>query len=462
MFQMITRGLYPTVLMASIASAFGVAVYALIHPPQGYEVIFLLPLAYAVVFCVSVLTVRESPSLLLSGLTAVAYLRYVILTLLLVYNGGYEGRSWQPPSNDSIQYAILLMVYELLAVILAALFLEGKFRKKHTAIVSSGERPIPLWICFGALTFSFALCALTPPALDLVSFVRPTIVEDETSQPPIAILFAMIFVLSKLFLCVGLIHRCHLYKGTYKKIMPWLALIIASVNIAIFFGSNRLAILLNAIVSVVFLFRYFGWRAFMPAAGVLAIFIAVFSIVTEERQYYDSGAPWNMDAADSIQAYTGGTYNVAIGVEVSEMFPEAGKLEVLLYDLVRPTIGLNIISKNWNIVYSNIYFNYRMFVHIDRRSQIMPMIAQSNLFFGPLLSPILSILFIFVGYYLLSKSHFSKQPELSFCMLLIVSRITFIFGQNTMNMMNFISLYLILPVILLYPLANMSRDRRIT
>lgn len=440
---------YPSLTLASVVCAVAVTVYIVAQPTAGYGAIAVLPLAYAVIVGLTSTAARGAPSLLLIGLTVVTFLRYVALPALVTFNGGYVGRSWMPPTNDSLTVAIVLMAYELAAVMAVAAFMEGRLRYAGARAEPSLQHSLPLWVSIALLGASGMLCLLSPQAKALVSFVQPTIMLDETVASPQATLFAMIFVLSKLFLCVGLMHRCYLYQGRHQAFMPWLALLIAIVNITIFFGSNRLAILLNAVASVIFMLRYFGPRAMMPSMAAAIVFAIVFHTVTVERQYYDSGEPPAVASADQIQAYTGGVYNVAIGIEIAELFPDASRPSVLLYDFIRPTIGLNIISRNWEITYSNIYFNQRMFMETDRRSQIMPMVAQSNLFFGPMFSPILSMIFILLGYVLLHKSFITRWPELSFCLTLISLRTSFVFGQNSMNIMNFISLYLLLPAMII-------------
>lgn len=454
------RGRYWGLVTASVAIAFAIAVYSVAHPPVSYDNIAILPATYFVMFGIVALVSRGTPSLMLLGLNFISFLRYVLFPGLMVYNGGYEGRSWQPPDFYSNNLAIMLMAYELVAVIAVALLMEGRVKVAFQKIQPCGKNLLPLWYSLGLLVISGLLCLITPQARELVSFVRPTIVEDENASAPHAVLFAMIFVAAKVFLCVGIMERCHQYQGRFRGWMPWIALVIAAVNIMIFFGSNRLAILLNAIVSAIFLLRYFGMRAVVPVAAILAIYAVIFNIVTTEREYHDLGAPWPVEMADMIQTYTGGVYNVAIGVEVPVMFPYASDLKGLMYDFARPTIGLNVITKDWDVYYSNIYFNYRMFTHIDRRSQIMPMVAQSYLYFHPIFAPILTILFVYVGYILLVRSATVRWPEISFCILLIVLRSTFVFGNNSMNLMNFISIYLIIPVLLAAPIMLVAGQRR--
>lgn len=438
----------PFAIMSAIA-AMMVTIYAVAAPPHGYQGIFVLPLGYAFIMACVALATRGAPSLLLLGLTVVAFLRYVVLAALVTYNDGLVGRSWLPPADESVGLAIILMVYELATVMALSAYLEQRVRRTAHQVDLGSQRQLPLWAPVGLLVLSGALCLVTPQAMSLINFVRPTILLDEAAASPQATLFAMTLIVAKLFLCAGLIHRLYLYRGRYRRLMPWFALAITIANISIFFGTNRLGIMLTALVSIIFLLKYFGRRAAIPAVAAAASFWAIFNIVTYERQYYSEASTVTVELADEIQAYTGGVYNVAVGLEITEMYPEATGLDVLAYDFIRPTVGLNVVSRDWQIQYSNVYFNKRIFLHVDRRSQIMPMLAQSNLFFGPVFSPTLTLLFVFLGYWLLRISDTTKSPEMIFCIFLAVLRITFVFGQNSMNMMNYMSIYLIIPALLL-------------
>lgn len=162
-----------------------------------------------------------------------------------------------------------------------------------------------------------------------------------------------------------------------------------------------------------------------------------------------------IDRTDFLQVYLGGPYNVAIAVDTKESYPEAGKAEVLFFDIFRPMIGVNFLVKNMDIKYSNIYFNHRIFKS-DNRSQIIPMVGQSNLFFGALLSPLLSVLFILLAYTLNKFVNKSSNVLVYYFFVLSVARMGFLMGQNTMNMINDLSFNIFL-FLIIYWLNNKIR-----
>lgn len=426
------------------------------------ELTFLavLPFGYLVVTPLLLrITWATGPSIFLMICQPTMFLRYVAFPVLAAINGGYEGRSWSTPSIDSYEMAIILMTYELVVGALLIAFLERRYhRASRNRIVAL--RALPLWYITFIFIIGFLLVAIFPQALLLINIVKPLVIVDDLNIPAFATLAAMILVIAKVFLILILTYR--LSKVTrWPKIALWVAALLGAINIAIFFGTNRMAMVLTALSTVLIFYRFFGVRAKIPIGLIVIITIGLFSLITTERAYVQKSDSLLVNIADNIQAYTGGIYNVAIGVEVPQSYPEAKNFSVLIYDFLRPTIGLNIIVQNWDILYSNIYFNYRMFTHVDRRSQIMPMIAQSNLFFSVFFAPVLSLLFIWLGYKFQNHISGARYIEIQFCLILVVMRLGFFWGQNTMNMMSYISLYLILPFFLISAYLFLDRSLRL-
>ncbi len=72
------------------------------------------------------------------------------------------------------------------------------------------------------------------------------------------------------------------------------------------------------------------------------------------------------------------------------------------------------------------------------------MIGQGNLFFGFILAPLFSLFFIHLHYYFEKKVHETKSVEVFYFLNLAIVRLGFFMGQNTMNMINDMSMNLVL------------------
>jgi len=121
----------------------------------------------------------------------------------------------------------------------------------------------------------------------------------------------------------------------------------------------------------------------------------------------------------------------------------------MVFDFVRPMIGVNLLVKNLDIKYSNMYFNERLW-RTDRRSQIIPMIGQGNLFLGPIFAPVFGLIFVYLAYWLVNKAYGMGDPLMFYFFTLSIARMGFLMGQNSMNMINDLSFNLFLFLVIYY------------
>lgn len=440
--------LYKTLVVLSILGALATMVLARSLQGREWTLIVGLPASY-VVFA-SLLgwrTWSTGPSLFVATCLPTAFLRYVAFPALASINEGYVGRSPIPPADSSVNLAIILMSYELLLIGLLLMVLEPRYHRRKSAVQRSA-RVLPFWYVIAIAASALAFAFVVPASFLPVNIFRPRSLDGDGDLPAIAALIAMTLLAAKVFLFLGLSRRLAA-TAHWKRFVPWLAALLCAGNIMVFFGANRMAMVLTGVASIWIFRQLFGRRGMKPIIAIVAFTGLVFSAITEERDYYEASDSRLVNIADNIQTYTGGIYNVAVGLEVPLYYAEATDPSVLAYDFLRPTIGFNLIAQSWDLYYSNIYFNYRMFVYGDRRSQILPMIAQGHLFFPAFLSPALSILFVALAYKLLNVLGNASYLEIRYALAIVILRLGFFWGQNSMNMMNFISLHLIVPLCLL-------------
>lgn len=438
-----------------ILFSFAVAALLTQMGSTAYSFSAFLPLAYVFfLLCVFLSPWKKIPNYFVLMCLFVAFLRYVVYPFLVFLNDGYIGRSGIDPQLKSYNLAVGLMVYEAAVIGLAILVLEFKYKGRlpsFSDLSTKNYNFFPAWFLVFIFIIAVFLLMLQPRSLLMISVFVPSI--SDTSNSSLEVFVAIFFIISKVFVCVGLLVRLSKVRK-YRSIALFASVLVCVLNIGVFFGGNRIAVLLNSIVTLWMFYilnKDISIKKFaIPFAVVAFVFLFVFKSVTQERNYVKVSDTYLGSVVDNIQAYTGGVYNVAIGVEIKSYYPEASSFSVLLQDVIRPTVGLNLLVRNSDVYYSNMYFNQRMWNYVDRRSQIIPMVAQGYLFFGVLLAPALSCVFVFVAYWLMKVWAVTKSLEMKFCIMLICLRIGFFWGQNTMNMMNYISLYLIVPFIVFY------------
>ncbi|MFA0083544.1 hypothetical protein AB4383_16095 [Vibrio breoganii] len=389
--------------------------------------------------------------------TLISCLRYVIHPALTTYLGGYDGRSHLEPLAETYIEAVYVMIYEFICVAVIILIYEYKGRK--TDFISGLLKPtlgVKYAIVF--FIFCFVIVLINPSALIQINFVFPTAITDGTIIDSSTMLYSYLFILAKNILCINVLYALSLKynEGKNKKYLLF-AMLVTFISILIYSGTNRTDILINAIVLMFFLYKLFGRVALKTSLILVILMPIIFSIITQHRQYVTRDQTSLELKNDYMQTYFGGVYNVAIGLEIENNYPEASHYSVMLFDIFRPMIGVGLFIKNMDIKYSNIYFNDRMWRHVDRRSQIMPMVAQGNLYFGFIGAPIFTVLFVMLALKLIKFINGNLGLELKFFLSLVTARMGMVFGQNTMNLINDLSMNLFIVILLFALVAFISR-----
>ena len=419
--------------------------------PAGYEYAVFMPAAY-LFFVVCVLKKGEisiSRPFIMIILTVGAF-RYVIQPVLISYTGGYEGRSWVEPSLDSYRAATLLMVYELVAVSIFIYFYQRKKKPEEHHQKISGETAPLIVSSFAFLASSF-LIIINPESLAYISFFVPNpLAKFQDVVPSFVTKFsASSFIITKQIFAIGLLAKIKKkYEKSRDSKYKIYAVVVALGSVFIYFGVSRIDFLVSAFSMYAVYKVLFGSLGYKKIILGLVALLLMFGYITDKREYNTVARSASEKTLEYAQAYTGGVYNVAIGLEVKEWFPEASSLKVLLFDFVRPIIGINVLVKHLDIKYSNMYFNDRMWTHVERRSQIMPMLAQSNLYFGYLFAPLLTVLFVLMGLKLSDYAGYSANLEMKYFATFCAARFGVVFGQNSMNLLNELSFSFIMPALM--------------
>lgn len=424
---------------------------------KGYELLFTQPIIYSLVFVLifSKIITEDKTRLFFIVLASISGIRYVTLPFFVTVSGYYGGRSLVEPSSTSFNTAILLMNYELIVVAITIKISEV-LKNSKTSIQGNiqefkANTPGLGYVIFFIFTLFGIL--LYPSTLSNLNFISPSVTVENIEISGVENIISYCITVSKQLIYIMLIKRLYLkFQINKRSSVIFLAFLVSLINISIYFGTNRSDIVISAIVSFLVLYKLFGRKTikYFFIGGIILLLLV--SVVSKSREIsgISRGANRFLDITDTLQVYTGGVYNVAIALETKVYFPDVRKISVLFFDIFRPMIGVGVFLKNLPFEYSNIFFNRRMWLNIDRRSQILPMIGQGNIFFGYLLSPIFSIIFVRIYYILERKINKTVNLEVYYFVALVVVRLGFFMGQNTMNMINDMSMNLVLFSIVFY------------
>lgn len=412
----------------------------------GYEYLYILPLNFLFMYIFFYKKILfKNANIFLMVFFQISFFRYVILPFLIVLSGHYGGRSLIEPQNISYEKAILLMNYELIASSVYIYFLDRKkvkIQKKSFQIKDN-------WYYFAIFILSLLILLLDRNIIEGLSFIKPTATRKIDQLPLSSAIFLNLFMIIKsVFSCNLLLLLFNRYRKQKKIIYIYISLILIVLDISIYMGTNRSKIIIPGIIYCMLLYKFYG-KTIIKYLIILIILIStiVFS-VSSYRENAKISENKIVLKADTLQVYTGGVYNVAIAIETEEYYPEVKRLSVLFFDIFRPMIGINMLIKDLPFSYSNIYFNKRIWLNVDRRSQIIPIIGQGYIFFGNFLSPLLLLIFIKIAYIIDKLCNETKDIGTYFILNLILARIGFIMGQNTMNIINYMSILLFIYIVI--------------
>ncbi len=441
-------------LVVTIASFFAFATVLLLEEMPGYEYYFLHPVFFLVCYHLAFKYFIKSgvarPFFLVFSL--IGFLRFVILPVLVVISGYYAGRSHVEPASSSYSTAILLMLWEISVCSIIIFYFKkreiviGRLSQEREKIIFYDTRRHAFYILFALGVILLAVA--NPTGLATISFLAPRDADlDVSAISSFDNLVAYSIIVAKTLLFIILLKFCaKKYRSSRSRFYLYLAFAGAFFNISIYWGTNRSDILIAAFASFLVLYDIFGRQVLRISLFGCAVLFFLLSAVTEKRDTITVTRGENalVDVADVFQAYTGGVYNVALAIETKDFFPEVSDRRVLLMDIFRPVIGINFLLKDVPQVYSNVFFNMRVWTHVERRSQILPMIGQGNIHFGYFFAPVFAICFLFFARFLEAKNAKGNDLEVVYFFNLALIRLGFMMGQNTMNMLNDISMNLFL------------------
>lgn len=441
------------------------AIYLIINNkmlPNGYQNIYFLPIAYCVFYNLFIRPVMKKYgiSLFLLIYIIVSFFRFVILSVLVVESNWFYGRSNYSPAPLFFKKAIFIMIYELLiydvAILLFHKFFFGNNKRgnKNEIEFLEGNKEIKfsksnlIYIVF--IFFTFMLIVVRPNSLNYFSFftVNNNFVKLEELDifTSIVVMFLNVARLTIYFIFVNWI---------IKKIQPksylfsvFLIVFITLINSLIFFGTNRSDFIFNFAVNLlilIYLYKKLGVIINILFLGFLPIVVSGMSKF-RETVTITGGTNKLLDLTDNLQVYLGGIYNVAMSLDI--VSPNSNVL-MMFFDIFKSAVGPNILLKNIDIITSAQLFNYRIYLS-DHVAQIIPMIGQGNLYLGPIFSPLVGVIFIFIAIFFIKQIKKFKRIELIYVFTLFSGRIGFVMAQNGNILINDLTFFLPLFLLVYY------------
>ncbi|WP_436867730.1 hypothetical protein [Staphylococcus shinii] len=426
----------------------------------GYKYLFILPLFYALIMTIRVIYTPRG--FVIKIIDLIYFIRFILLSFMVVYSGWYEGRSSFPPLNSSYDKAIFYMLFEYLFI---NVFYYLFFKKYDVdtlrtnldlkVLDHSKDTIYKLFIVINIL-FLFIV-------FDNVSFLGIGHKDTTDNQSQLVTLLTTSIYISK-YLVMGYIIRYFYmkYKSKNNKVYLFYTVFWILIISSIFVGNNRMDAILP-ILSTFILLNYL-YKNKMRIYNLIISFFMFISIyiISILRNTFDYKITESISGliTDNIQIYIAGVYNVALSLEVHSI-SEKNEFLTFFYDLIRPFLGLNLLWKSETIKTSSELFNFKIFGVSNHVTQIIPLIGQFNHAFGWLGIPIsvAVITILLIVFLRILRGIYIIEAML---ILPLIIRLCITFSQNISIFINELSsiiiIFSILKLVSIF-LAKMSKRR---
>lgn len=392
-----------------VTSFFGLIYVLLFNEDSNYINLYFLPLSYFIFFAVLFLSNKQrkttqyrSGVAYIAAITAI-FIRYVITPMTMIYTGNYSGIGVDP-NKSSLDFAILLMINELLMIMITmnfAIFFyhshKGINENSKDSILKSELQRIPLnvtLIIFTALSVLLIIILnyrlLLPLDMFLIdSNFTPLSLEVELSGG--------IYVLANLIKTILLLICLSFLKYKYDKKQMSRYIFLSFAVLILYMGmmtSTKRWDMLFAAILCLFLLNhsYKKIPKYIIISVISFMLMSLISISAYKFSWYirDSINPMHDIISfllEGFQAYFSGPRNVAHAIEMKEIFGS----RITLVTFINDFLGSVPILSNWINQSDRINTYFNLYNNLSNSSQIIPMVGIGYCYI-PLLSPVFSMI----------------------------------------------------------------------
>lgn len=380
----------------------------------GYELIWLHPLVFGLVYVIIIIPTIETQTfkITVAFVIALSWLRLVATPFLSSLTGIYNGVSYINVSQNSIQISIMIVVYEFI-ISSAFLYLitkthakkEHKFYSPTQTLKLKGNKIV--YALF--LVVALILYLVIGRQMNLLEFF---IISVDTSerfgdvQSTTLVLLRQIFKAAMIFLFVWFVSYCERkYRQTGDKSYILFSLALAILNVGIIIGERRseqVYVCLVVMFILTIAFKEYRKQIILLITIATSIVLVFMSIYKHSAAYYYGSysnaiqaSPFDLQMITQVlQAYFFGSQNVAAAIE----FSKSSDLSFinLLYDFSRSVFGLSFVLKD-KMIMTTEYFNSFLYGFSKAGGHVISGAGYGYIYFGFVLSPIITCLNIFIS-----------------------------------------------------------------
>ncbi|MBU5271933.1 hypothetical protein ACN9VA_09015 [Staphylococcus caprae] len=450
-------------LFVIISSIIGI-ILAMISNKDVPGNLALVPLVYLTLFIfIPAFSKYTFSNLGITVFNFTALLRYAVSpALMALYGTNLQIGSSVPFEIE--KNSVNLMIYEMIAIFVTF----GVFHKYFYSYKFKIQKIKARSNIFGWLFIGLAILIILaqPGILDRYSFIwSASQLKSDTANEDVTI-FALFIQLAQIVFTVGILNIIYsFYERRPNVIYLFLSIFVIIVSTSFITGTSRSSVILPLVTGLfTVLVLYEKYRKLILSASVVlsSLVIIVSTILKQQtntsvltKSLYHSAGPLENFNTD-IQIYFSGLTNVGHALEGAFIF-KPFDFNLLMSDLTHSVVFINRLFQNNHSALT--LFNNLFYKSTGVNDQILPMIGQGYLYFGPLLAPIFSVFGILIIMYLdrmifNAKSVFSLYILSYFCL-----KFSLFFMSNATILISFFTNFILILLLIMYLNSKVSYEK---
>lgn len=372
--------------------------------PDGFKTLWLLPISYGLLFIITNMKAAVTRYVGIAALNVILIGRYLLLPAMSAISGTYFHSFTAKTSGTYNSQAVVLLIFELFAVFLTMHFLVKRLDKFNIQKPDNQEIDAKRGIFIIVLILGVISFVLFPAIRERTNILIPSgfTYTNLDTLSSIAYLLAA-NALPVLLLLV--ITNEYLRDKAGQKVRQLMIVLIALINISVFYGPGRMSVLAQGLATLAILGTYK-----VTSRKVLAIILALTGLIiitlsayrwfgtSKVGIFYTRGHEFFTDQVISnmLQSYFGGPHMIATALRAREGFMINAGIDTFINEILSTILFVRQVFPP-SPELSTVIYNH-LFGYTQGNSIIIPTLGQSYMYFGTLGAPILSILFCFLLY----------------------------------------------------------------
>lgn len=378
-------------------------------------------------------------------------IRYTISPLLMsIY--GVNVSIGSSTSIDSQTKAIYLMLFEMVSIIVFFSLFSKKFYNNENKIEKNIAKPNPIGWLF--IILSILIAVVQPEVINRYTFIWSAS-ELKTSDIEIGSIAFLVVQLAQIILTISLLNFLYgIYEKKKNVIYLILSFLVVGISASFISGTSRFSIVLPLVTGLFIIYiLYKNYRKIILFCSAFLSFLLILTSTLLKKNTISSQVGFNSSITGSsfeklnseLQLYFSGVVNVSHAIDTSYYYSPF-QLGPIISELLRSVVFVNSLFDSQNgalNIFNEVFYN-----KVLVSDQILPMVGQGFLYFGPILAPIFSIASILSVMYLDNKVHSSNSIFKKYIMTYLCVKFALFFMVNaTIQISFFTNFFLVLLVI---------------